>query len=217
MIGDKPRVIDEPITLRKFGDYADPEVLFPHAFQWNLSAGRPYYHWLCGGPEIAERTIAMWMRQPSSEISIQRTQFVEYGSAIAAGFILIGGAELKKARSADVESLWTILDVPSRGDLIERLSQSQRLFAPVEEDECYGSKMGVTKSFRGKGLAQPMLDCWFEQGNALGYCKFRLDVHADNKHALRWYFANGFEIVYTGQTTDGALTYHAMRHERKIK
>ncbi len=201
--------------MRDYGDFPDPEALFAPAFQWILAAGRPYYYWLCGDQEAAHRAITMWMRQPSSETFIERVRFLQYGSEIAAGYIGMCGAEVKKARSADMESLWAFLDMPSRSALIEKISQCLQLFAPVEEDEYYGSKMGVTRSFRGKGLTQPMFDHFFDEGNALGYSKFRLDVQAENKHALNWYFANGFEIVYTGQTTDGALRYHAMRYERK--
>jgi len=216
-VGDSPKATGEPVTLRSFGDFPEPDPLFPHAFQWNLAAGRPYYSWLCGGHDAAERVIAMWMRQPSSEIFIERTQFVMYGSEIAGGYIPFRGAEVKKARNADMESLWAAADMPSRAALIDKISQGLKLFAPVEEDEYYGSKMGVTRSFRGKGLTQNMFDHFFNEGRSLGYSNFRLDVQAENKHALRWYFSNGFEIVYTGQTNDGKLTYHAMRCERKNK
>jgi hypothetical protein len=157
----------------------------------------------------------MWMRQPSSEVSVQRMQFLQYGSEIAGGIIGLGGAELKKARTADMDSFWATLDVNSRGALIERLSQSLAVFAPVAEDEYYASKMGLARSFLGKGLAKVMLQRCLDQGSALGYSKFRADVQTENEPSLRCCLGIGFEIFYTGQSADGALRYHALRYERK--
>lgn len=216
-IRNSPNLIGEPITFRSVGDFPDPDALIPHAFPWILAAGQPYYDWFCGERDVAERTVALWMRQPSSEVSIQRMQFLQCGSDIAGGIIGLGGAELKKARTANINSFWATLDVHSRGALIERLSQSLQVFAPVAEDEYYASKMGLTRSFLGKGLAKVMLGRCLDQGNALGYSKFRADVQTENEPSLRCCLSVGFEIFYTGKSADGALRYHALRYERKTK
>jgi ribosomal protein S18 acetylase RimI-like enzyme len=189
----------------------------PYAFPWILAAGQPFYDWFCGGRDVAERTVAMWMKQPSSEVSIQRVQIFQSGSDIAGGIIGLGGTELKKARMADTGTFYATLDVRSRGALIERLSQSAQAFAPVADDEYYVSKMGIAQSFRGKGLGKALVEHHLDQGNALGYTKFRADVHTENEPSLRSFLAVGFEIFYTGQTADGALKYHALRYERKSK
>jgi GNAT superfamily N-acetyltransferase len=212
-----PNLIGEPITFRSVGDFPDPAPLIPHAFPWILAAGQPYYDWFCGDRYVAERTIAMWMRQTSSEISLQRVQFLQYGSEIAGGIIGLSGAELRKARIADTDSFWATLDARSRGALIERLSQSVQVFAPVGEDEYYASRMGLSRSFLGKGVAKFLLERFLDQGNALGYSKFRADVQTENEPCLRCCLAAGFEIFYTGQSADGALRYHALRSERKNK
>ena len=210
-------MIGEPITFRSVVDFPDPDALIPHAFPWILAAGQPFYDWFCGERDVAERTVAMWMRQPSSEVSIQRVQFLQCGSDIAGGIIGLSGTELKKARIADTGSFWATLDVHSREALIERLSQSLQVFAPVAEDEYYVSKMGLARSFRGKGLGKVLLERHLDQGNALGYSKFRADVQTENEPSLRSFLAIGFEIFYTVQSADGALKYHAMRYERKSK
>lgn len=209
--------VGELISFRGVQDFPNPDALISHALPWILAAGRPYYDWFCGGRDAAERAVAMWIKQPSSEVSIQRVQFLQFGSEIVGGFIALSGTELKKARTADVESFWATLQGQSRGALIERLSQSLQVFAPVAEDEYYASKMGLARPFLGKGLVQPMAEHYLNQGNALGYSKFRLDVQAENKHALRHYLAIGFEIFYTGESADGALRYHAMRYQRTNK
>jgi len=209
--------VGEPISFRSLREFPDPDTLLPHALPWILAAGQPYYDWFCGGRDVAQRTVAMWMRQPSSEVSIQRMQFLQCGREIAGGIIGLTGAELKKARTADMDSFWATLDVPSRGALIERLSQSLQVFAPVAEDEYYASKMGLAGSFLGQGLARVMVERCLDQGSALGYSKFRADVQTENEPSLRCCLSIGFEIFYTGQSADGVLRYHALRHERKNK
>lgn len=209
--------IEDPITFRGVQDIPDAEALIPHASMWILAAGQPYFDWLCGGREAAERTVAMWMKQPSSEVFFQRMRFLQRGSEIAGGIIGLGGAELKKARIADVNSYWKTLDVHARGSLIQKLSQSLQVFAPVAEDEYYVSKIGLARSFQGKGLAKVLVEHCLDQGTALGYSKFRADIQTENKPSLRCARVLGFEIFYTGQSADGALRYHALRFERKIK
>jgi GNAT superfamily N-acetyltransferase len=144
-------------------------------------------------------------------------QLLQYGQEIAGGIIGLSGAELMKARTADINSFWATLDGPSRGALIDRLSQSLNAFAPVADDEYYASKMGLDRRFLGKGLAKVMLERCLDQGRALGYSKFRADVETGNERSLRCCRATGFEIFYTGQSADGALKYHALRYERKAK
>ncbi len=205
----------EPIAFRSVGDFPDPAALLPDALAWILAAGQPYYDWFCGGRDVAERTVAMWMKQPESEVSMQRIQFLQCGSEIAGGIIGISGADLKKARIADINSYWADLDAQSRGALIERLSQSLDAFAPVADDEYYASKVGLAGPFRGKGLAKVLLERYLEQGSALGFSKFRADVRTENAPSLRSFASAGFEIFYTGQSADGALRYHALRYERK--
>jgi GNAT superfamily N-acetyltransferase len=207
----------EPITYRCAADFPDPDALIPIALPWILAAGQPYYDWLCGSRDAAERSVATWMRQPSSEISIQRVQFLLCGSEIAGGIIGLGGADLKRARIADINSYWKTLDVHSRGTLIGRLSQSLNAFAPVADDEYYVSKVGLARPFQAKGLAKILVEHCLDQGTTLGYCKFRADIETENKPSLRCSRATGFEIFYTGQSADGALKYHALRYERKNK
>jgi len=212
---NSPNVIGEPIAFRSTGDFPDTEALISQAFPWILAAGQPYYDWFCGGREVAKRTVAMWMRQPSSESSIERIQFLQYGSEIAGGIIGLSGGELKKARGADMDSFWATLDVHSRGTLIERLSQGLQLFAPVADDEYYVSKAGLAHSFLGKGLSKVLVKQCMGQGASLGYSKFRVDVQTENEPSLRCCLSLGFEIFYTGKSADGALRYHALRYERK--
>jgi RimJ/RimL family protein N-acetyltransferase len=209
--------IGTSVIFRGIQDFPDPEALIPNALAWILAAGQPYYDWLCGSRDKAEQTVAMWMKQPSSEIFFQRIKFLQCGSEIAGGIIGLGGAELKRTRIADVNSYWKTLDVHSRGSLIGRLSQSLQAFAPIAEDEYYVSKVGLARSFQGKGLAKVLVEHCLDQGTALGYSKFRADIQTENKPSLRCARAVGFEIFYTGQSADGALKYHALRYQKKAK
>jgi len=206
--------MSDPLSFRTASDFTDPETLIPHALPWVLEAMQPYFDWLCGGADIARRAVEACMRQKSSEVSIHRVDFLMCGSEFAGGLIALSGSELKEARKSDTETLWALLDAPARAGLIERLSQSAKLFAPVAEDEHYGSKLGVTPPFRGRGLSEVIVKWHFEQAEARGFKKFRTDVSADNKSAVRHYRAAGYEIMYTGQSADGRLRYHGMTLER---
>lgn len=208
-------MFEEPITFQSVGDFPDADALIPHAIPWILVAGCPYYDWLCGGRDLAQRTVAMWISEVSSEVSIRRVQFLKLGSKIAGGVIGLSGAELKNARTSDINSYWATLDVQTRGALIERLSQGLQVFAPVSEDEYYVSKIGLARAFQGKGLAKVLIERCLDQGNALGYSMFRADVEVENQPSLRSFLSIGFEIFYTGQSDDGALRYHGMRFERR--
>jgi len=208
---------EDSVTFRSVRDFPDPDAMIPYAYPWILASGQPYYDWLCGSRDAAERTVARWMSLPTSEIFIQRVAFLLCGSEIAGGIIGLSGAELKQARIADINSYWATLDVKSRGALIEKLSQCQNAFAPIAEDEYYISKLGLARHFQGKGLARLLVEHCLDQGTALGYSKFRADIQTENKPSLRCSRTMGFEIFYTGQSSDGALSYHALRFKRKKK
>ncbi len=208
--------VDE-VTFKNVQDFPDSEALIPRAFPWIFSSGQPYFEWLCGNREVAEQTVAKWMRQPSSEVYIRRVQFLVCGTEIAGGFIGIGGAELAKARMADINSYWASLDVPARSALIEKLSHSAQVFPPVGEDEYYVSKVALDRQFQAKGLAKVMLQHCLDQGIALGYTKFRADIQINNFPSLRCARSLGFQIFYTGESSDGALKYHALKWEAKTK
>jgi len=209
--------METPIRFFSGKEFPDPAALIPRALPWILAAGQPYYDWLCGGHEATERAVAMWLRQASSEIFIERIQFLQCGAKIAGGIIGLPGAELKRARTADISSYWETLEPPARKILIDKLSRIQGTFAPVADDEYYASKMGLAPSFFGKGLSRVLLERCLEQGSALGFTKFRADVQIENQPSLRCFLSRSFEVFYTGRSADGALRYHALRLERKLK
>jgi GNAT superfamily N-acetyltransferase len=88
--------------------------------------------------------------------------------------------------------------VHSRGALIERLSQSIDVFAPVAEDEYSESKVGLARPFQGKGLAKVLVEHCLGQGTATGYSKFRADIQTENEPALRCSRVTGFDIFLRG-------------------
>jgi len=212
--GDGKDMTSDPISFRTASEFTDPESLIPQVLPWVLDALHPYFDWLCGGADVARRAVETCMRQKSSELSIYRVDFLMCGSELAGGGIALSGPELKKARTSDMETLWALLDRPARAGLIERLSQRANLFAPVADDEHYGSKLGVLPAFRGRGLSEVIVRWHFQQAAALGFKKVRTDVNVENRSAIRHYLAAGFKIIYTGQSADGALKYHGMRYEQ---
>lgn len=203
------------ITYRKATDWTDPEALVPHALPWVLAAGNPYYAWLFGGAELVPRSVEKWMKRASSEVSILRVHFLMCESSLAGGFIALNGLDLRKARMADADALWTGVDSPGRRALMERLANGVDLFPHVGEDEYYLSKMGLNNSYKGRRLGRALVQKYLDEGKAHGYVRYRLDVHADNEPAIRCYLAFGFQVFKTANSADGTLRYHSMRYEQR--
>ena len=201
-------------SYRKAADFADPEALVPQVLPWVLAAGNPYYGWLFGRAELAARTLEKWMKRASSEVSILRVQLLMCDSDFAGGFIALNGLDLRGARMADADALWTGVDSSGREALIQQMAKGADLFPPVAEDEYYLSKMGLNTSYRGRGFGRALVRRYLDEGEARGHIRYRLDVQADNERAMRCYVDCGFKVFNTTQSVDGTLKYYSMRYER---
>lgn len=204
-------------SFRKAADTPSPEGLASHALPWIMDAGNPYYGALFGGADAALTYLQKWVCRTSSEVSILRVEFLMSesmsDSEFAGGFIALSGGDLHKARRADSVALLMSVAPQDRPALTQRLNNLSDLMAPVADDEYYLSKLGLGQQFRGKRLAQMLVDRYIEEGARLGHSRYRLDVSADNEAAIRCYRSAGFEIAQRGQSKDGALKYHSMTYE----
>ena len=162
-------------------------------------AGQPYFDWFFRGPEAARAVLDDWLARPSSEVSASRVSLVHARGAPPAGlFIGLNGADLQACRKSD---LLTVLgqtrSSAERKTLVERISQTNDLFAPVDVHDYYLSKMAVVRECRGSGVARRVLDEFLDEGTAQGYRRFSLDVAADNAPAIRVYASAGFRVQET--------------------
>lgn len=201
------------LTYQNAPDAPNRYDLVPQSLPWILEAGNPYYDWLFGDAQLTMRILDAWMRRASSEVSILRVRILMCDAEVAGGFIALDGLELKRARRADAVALITAVSGADRAGLIRRLTSATDLFSPVDDDEYYLSKMGLHSRFRGKGYGRELLDRYINEGNARGYVRYRLDVHADNIAAIRRYQGFGFQIADRARTRDGSLEYYSMRYQ----
>jgi ribosomal protein S18 acetylase RimI-like enzyme len=184
-------------------------ALISQILPWVLLAGDPYYSWLFGDAQHAMQVLNTWMARPSSEVSVLRAQLLARDNEIAGGLIALSGTDLKKARKADFIALLTGVSSVDRQQFIYRLAVARKIFSPVDDDEYYLSKIGVNPPFRRMGCGQMLLERFIHEGNARGYTRFRLDVHAGNVEAIRLYQRAGFETAQA-HSTDSPLNYYCM-------
>jgi ribosomal protein S18 acetylase RimI-like enzyme len=203
----------DSIVFRRASDFADPGHLIALASLWVLTAGNPFYDWLTGGRQQSRCFVQACMANPSSELAVRNAELLTKDSNIIGGYIALSGRDLKQARMANIATLWGYLEAESRAALIQRLTESTKLFLPVDDDEYYLSKMGVEPAYRGRGLGRALVQRFLQKSKDLGYTRCRLDVGSTNAAAIQCYQAAGFNIVYTAQTPDGAIEYHAMTYE----
>jgi ribosomal protein S18 acetylase RimI-like enzyme/acyl carrier protein len=186
------------------------------ALAWVHDAGQPYFDWFFGSPDVATRTLAEWMRRPSSEVYAGRlTTLVEDGRAIG-GFIALGGADLESSRKADAVAAIKAAGREGLAGLEERLREGQGLFAPVGHEDFYLSKIGVIGDLRGRGHGRAMMDQFFALGLEHSFRRFRVDVWAGNEGAIRFYRGFGFELIAESTSAGAEMTYLAMTLEKEV-
>ena len=203
------------ITYKRATEYADPDSVISQAVPWVMAASYPYYEWLLGTPELAQASVTRWMKRPSSELYIRRVRFVLIDSEIAGGYLGMSGRELKKARMADAEALWSESEPTGRAALLKRIASTSNLFPPVSDDDFYMSKFGLNPVARGRGRAWRIAKEALRDVFSQGYSRLRLDVRADNDVAIRIYQALGCELIHTAQSADGQLKYQSMTITRE--
>ncbi|MBD3292413.1 MAG: GNAT family N-acetyltransferase [Armatimonadia bacterium] len=192
----------------------DAERHISEILPWILEAASPYYEWFFGGNDEATRVLGGWMRRPSSEIYVGRASLIFEADHVVGGFLALGGAELRAARKAD--TLAALSDTTPEEAVVrkERMEATGDLFVTVADDEFYLSKMGVAREHRGAGLGRRLLAAYLEAGRQGGFAKFRLDVWAENRAAIRLYESNGFRVATRSVAEEAGMTYLSMIREQ---
>ena len=213
----KSRASDTRETMKTFRivhGHSDPEKYISKVLPWIHEAGNPYFDWVFGGREAALRTIASWMRRASSEISISRMSLLLEGDRSVGGFIALGGAELALCRKADTRALLKEANSQRRSDLIARMESVRGLFPRVASDEFYLSKMAVAPDFRRTGLGRRMVSEYLSVGRAAGFRRFKLDLWAENRGALRLCESLGFKVVQESVSVELDVKYFSLVREQ---
>lgn len=160
-------------------------------------AGNPYYDWLFGSSRGAQAAIQMLYDSPSSELWAGRVRLLVASGTLQGLYLGIEGNELARCRLADTLSLISHTSMTAddlRTQLRARLNATRHLFVQPSATDYVLSKIAVTQPYRGQGVGRRLVDSFLEQGRALGYSQFRLDVSAGNERAITLYRSCGFEI-----------------------
>ena len=176
-------------------------------------AGNPYYDWFFGGEAAALPALRACMLRPSSEISIRRVTLFALGDRVVGGLIALPGREVEGCRAADAVAALGQAGPTERAEILARMRATRGLFPPVPEDAFYGSKFWIVPPLRGHGLAGRLAKEFFAIGEEMGFRRFRGDVWAGNRSAVRLYEAYGFRTVAETTRPGAGMTYLTMIRE----
>jgi ribosomal protein S18 acetylase RimI-like enzyme len=190
------------------------EQWIPDTLPWIHEAGNPYYDWFFGGAAEAGLALAEWMRRPSSEVFVGRVRLLVDAGNTVGGFIALPGSELDTCRRLDALAAVQAAEPEERGGVLARMRLTRGLFATVSPQEFYLSKMGVLPGHRGVGHGATIVREYIDIGAALGFRRFRLDVWAGNRPAVRLYEAAGFRKLRESSARQTRMTYLDMALER---
>jgi ribosomal protein S18 acetylase RimI-like enzyme len=177
-------------------------------------AGNPYFDWLLGGAEVALPIIASRLRSPQSELYVGAAEVLRDTSDDLIGCLVAHtGAALTRCRTADAVAYLHGVGRAGRAALTRRMRQSRDLFACVEPDEFYLSKVGVRPDMRRRGHGRALVERFLAAGLHRGLRRFALDVSESNVRAVRLYESMGFHVAARSPLPAAGITYLDMRLE----
>jgi ribosomal protein S18 acetylase RimI-like enzyme len=133
------------------------------------------------------------MRAGNSELSLLNTVLLRDSSdQIVGAFVALTGNDLAKRRMTDAAVYCQIIDRPKHAYLLHRMQASRNLFATVQSDESYLSKLGVEQKARRLGYGRILGERFLSIGTAQGLDSFVLDVSEDNAAAIACIHASVF-------------------------
>lgn len=185
------------------------EKKFNDIIPWVREAGRPFFDIYLDGTDT-DSTIARWLQRGSSELSLQRTRLLVADDRISGGYISLAGRDLISCRQADLLDLAREMSDHNYSDLRARMDDLSDLFAPVEENDFYLSKIGVMPRMQTKGMSHHLMRDCIRRAKQGGFRRVRVDVPEQREIARELYRAYGFEPIYRGKTPISDLRYLAM-------
>ncbi len=176
---------------------------------WVHQAGRPFFDIFLDGAD-PEDVLNRWLQRRSSELSLHRTRLLIHDDRIAGGYISLAGRDLPAARQADLLDLAREMTDLTYADLRDRMEDLKDLFAPVEDNDFYLSKLGLLPSIDHPGLHQHLLDDCMRRAHQGSFRRVRVDVAEHHSDLRELYSSYGFQAVYRGKSPVSDLRYLAM-------
>jgi ribosomal protein S18 acetylase RimI-like enzyme len=179
---------------------------------WVLAASRPFADWYFGEPWAAAEILPEWMARPGSEVFAGRAIVAEDAAGVGGCIIALAGGDLAACRAADFAAFCAEIGSEPEADevIAEIVAGSHELFAPVDDDDFYISRVGVDPGRQGQGIGRAMVAYVLGTAAERGHRRCRLDVSADNAAAIRAYEAAGLRTTETRHSPTAGLTYCSM-------
>lgn len=178
--------------------------------EWIHAASNPYFDWVVGSPETAQRVLERWVGRPTSEVARETADLAILNGAVIGVFSGFPGAEAARRRMSDAVALLSNVPAEARDHVRSHLAATRGLFLPVDPADYYLSRLGVDVAARGRGHGWRLFDLLLDKGRGLGFSRFRLDVSSSNESGLRIYRGAGFRPIGEASSTDGGVRYTAM-------
>ncbi|HWE81811.1 MAG TPA: N-acetyltransferase [Gaiellaceae bacterium] len=186
-------------------EHADALAPLVHA------AAGSYFDWLFGGRDAARAELALWVRRPSSEVWAGRATLLLRDDDVVGAEISLSGAELSGCRKADGLAVLGAATGAGRASLLGRLAAAAGLFAPVDAEEWYLSKLAVAPGTARRGFGSRLLDESLQAATDAGFRRCRVDVEASNESAIALYESRGFRLAHEGAAA--GMRYLALARE----
>ncbi len=177
---------------------------------WLYEASNPYWEWLWGSASTAMARFQDWQRRPNSELSSTQIVCLKEADRDLGCYLALTGPDLHDRRKADLHALLNCLRRDPSASMIMRLRQARELFPNVAENEFYLSRIGVAPLARGRGVGRNLLELFLEDGRKRGFKHFRLDVSAENNHAIQLYRGAGFAVSSESSIPETPISYCSM-------
>lgn len=176
---------------------------------WLHQAGQPFYNIFLDGAD-PDSTLRRWLMRRSSELSLQRIRLLITDDRIAGGYVSLSGRDLPGCRQADLLDLARSMGTESYTRLRDRMEDLRDLFAPVEENDFYLSKLGLLPQKDSPSLRQVLLDDCIRRATQGGFRRVRVDVPEQDRSRRDFYGGQGFDAIYRGKAPTSNLKYLAM-------
>lgn len=207
--------VDEHALVR-FADVAASPSARGECIALIHAASLPYADAVYGGPERARAVLSAAFARESAEVAASRARVAVSRDGVVAGLtVVLDGRTLARCRLADTLAVLGAADPEERAVLKQRLAVTSSLWAPVEADALYLSKVAVTPRARRSGLGTRLLEDTLAAARAADLRAVVLDVAANNEPARSIYQRCGFRRIseHSAALDDCSLAYVRFRRE----
>lgn len=184
------------IHFRDITKDSNPERFILDVLPLLYESGKEYFDCIFGNQDTALESLDKWMRRASSEFAILRWTMLFDDDQLIGGIIGIDGEELLSCQKADTFALLKEVRREDRKKLISRMAIVKDIYLPVKPKEFFVRTIAVKPEYRGKGIGGILINKFIDTGYEHGFNKFRLEVRAENIHALKLFKSVGFCVCH---------------------